>query len=204
MIRWIWRRWKSMSRLQWMAMFVTMFIPTVFSLLPSPITVEPFVLPTRHPAFIVPVFGLWSLLVLVLVPAVFRQDRSNMGQVLDRKLQGPIREIKQLKDDLERTKADLDEQVAWMERATRAGFEKLGVTFSLPPDRDCGYFYCWHGEPFCRSERAVGSWSTLDDSRSTLGDTPRAPGLEKALESVLEEVLGIGSPGRLPRMACRS
>ena len=206
MILWVWGLRKSMSLLQSVTMLMTVFIPTVFSLLPFSITVGPFESPsflpfsmriesfalsTRHPAFVAPVFGVWSLLVLVLVPAVFKQDKSNVEQIVDRNLEGPQRDIQQLKEDHERMKADLREQrehLAWMEDDTRAAFKEVNVSFPLRVKAGgIGFSFdlpqpcvTLHARPVGRLVRC-GRWLKHHALRFR--------------KWFLEKVVGIGSPG---------
>ena len=143
-----WRHLMSRSRLQWTVIIVTIFVPVAFSLLPPPttvgpfespkflpfsLTVESFVLPTRDPVFVVPAFLFWGLFVVFLVPTAFKEDRSHAEQSIDRKLEGPIRDIQEVKDELERTKTGLQEQLAEMSRVMRSGFEQVRV--ALPPSQ---------------------------------------------------------------------
>ena len=81
-------------------------------------------------------YGLWTILVLFLVPTAFREDKSRAEQSIDLKLEDPKRDIQRLESELEQLKTDLQEQkeqLAEMDRVMRIGFAEVGGT--LPPRR---------------------------------------------------------------------
>ena len=141
-IRRAWRLLKGLSVRQYLVIFSTILVPVfLFPVLPDSTPVGPFEspeflrltisvgsfdLPIKYPAYV-----LWVPVAVLLLASAFREDRSRTEQSVDWKLKGPIRDIQQLKDDLERTKTDLQEQterLSEMDRDTRSGFEEAGVT----------------------------------------------------------------------------
>ena len=140
------RHLKSMPGLQWIVLWAIGLFPVLlFPILPSSITVGrfdfpeflslwktvgPFYLPIKWPVYV-----LWTIFVLVLVPKAFREDKSRAEQSADLRLEGPKRDIQRLEGELEQSKTDLQEQkeqLADMDRVMRDGFAEVGVT---PPPR---------------------------------------------------------------------
>ena len=130
LIRRKWRHFKSVPRLQWLILWAIGLVPVLlFPLMPLWKTVGAFDHPIKYLAY-----GLWTILVLFLVPTAFREDKSRAEQSIDLKLEDPKKDIQRLESELEQSKTDLQaqkEQLADMDRVMRDGFDKVGVT--LPP-----------------------------------------------------------------------
>ena len=141
------RHFRSMPILQWIVLWGIGLVPVwILPILPSSIPVGPFNLPEFLPLWKTvgpcdlpvkyPLYWAWTIGVLVFVPNAFREDRSRAEQNVDLKLEGPQRDIQELKDELERKISELQEQkeqLAEMDRVMRIGFERANVT--LPPRR---------------------------------------------------------------------
>ena len=139
MVLGVWRHLKSMPILQWVALWAIGLLPVLLlPNIPSSLTFGPFDLPEflrfsktvgpYHLPFLKNIsLAAWTIFVLVVVPKAFREEKFNSEQIVDKKLEGPIRDIQQQKEDWKRAVAGLEAQIERLDRDMRSGFQEVGV-----------------------------------------------------------------------------
>ena len=95
-----------MPLLQWVVLWAIGLVPALtFPFLSLWKTVGPFDLPYRCLVYL-----LWVILVFILVPKAFREEKSKAEQSFDSKLQGPIEDVQRIGGELGQAKADIQVQ----------------------------------------------------------------------------------------------
>ena len=113
----------SLSLRQYMVILITIILPAIFLPILAPsIPGGPVVLPI--------VYFVWSVVAVLSVASMLKDDRSKAAQSVDRKLENLSREVQLLKDEHLRRTAGLQDQVNEIDRVVRSGFEGLGVVLS--------------------------------------------------------------------------